>query len=266
MLRQVKTLARNALAPRYQVPLKYWYGLLRRELEEELALLPALVRPGEHIIDVGGNRGTYAYAFWRLGARVEVFEPNPACASVLRGWAANKAGLNIHAVALSSEPGLAPLHVPVDADGTEHDASASLEAAPPSARDYMVPLRQLDSFGFTDTSLIKIDVEGHESRVLEGATATLAASLPALIVEIEQRHNTRPIGQVFKQIEDLGYNGFFLLDGKLAPLASFEAERHQSIDAFASKKGRYHNNFVFLGKERLGRGYYKDLAARWMLK
>ena len=43
------------------------------------------------------------------------------------------------------------------------------EAAPSSARDYMVPLRQLDSFGFTDTSLIKIDVEGHESRVLEGA-------------------------------------------------------------------------------------------------
>src|SRR5688572_29010913 len=57
VLRQAKTLARNALAPRYQVPLKYWYGLLRRELEEELALLPALVRPGEHIIDVGGNRG-----------------------------------------------------------------------------------------------------------------------------------------------------------------------------------------------------------------
>ena len=228
-------------------------------------MLPALFRPGERIIDVGGNRGTYAYAFWRLGARVEVFEPNPACASILRGWAENKAGLNIHAVALSSEPGLAPLHVPVDADGTEHDASASLEAAPPSARDYMVPLRQLDSFGFTDTSLIKIDVEGHESRVLEGAAATLAASMPALIVEIEQRHNTRPIAQVFKQIEDFGYHGFFLLDGKLAPLASFEIGKHQSIDAFTSKEGRYHNNFIFLGEARLGRGDYKDLTARWML-
>ena len=201
-----------------------------------MALLPALVRPGEHIIDVGGNRGTYAYAFWRLGARVEVFEPNPACASVLSGWAANKAGLNIHAVALSSEPGLAPLHVPVDADGTEHDASASLEAAPPSARDYVVPLRQLDSFGFTDTSLIKIDVEGHKSRVLEGAAATLAASLPALIVEIEQRHNIRPIAQVFKQIEGFRLSWFFPSRRETSAVGEFQIGKHQSIDAFTLKE------------------------------
>ena len=102
-------------------------------------------------------------------------------------------------------------------------------------------------------------------RVLEGAAATVAASMPALVVEIEQRHNTRPIAQVFSQIEDFGYQGFFLIDRKLAPLANFEIGKHQSIDAFTSKEGRYHNNFIFLGEARLGRGYYKDLAARWML-
>lgn len=47
-----------------------------------------------------------------------------------------------------------------------------------------VELRTLDSFGFKNVSLIKIDVEGYEDFVLEGAKRTIAESYPVLIVVI----------------------------------------------------------------------------------
>jgi hypothetical protein len=44
-----------------------------------------------------------------------------------------------------------------------------------------VPVRTLDSFGFVP-DLIKIDVEGHEHRVLEGATEMLQRA-PVILFE-----------------------------------------------------------------------------------
>jgi len=263
----LKTALRNALPRRWQVPIKYAYGRARGDIEPEMALLPLLASRGERAIDVGGNRGTYAYRLWKLGVRVEIFEPNPHCAAILHSWAAGRDRVSVHEVALSSRSGTAELHVPVDAQGVEHDASASIEhAAPANSHDYRVPLRPLDSFGFHDAVLVKIDVEGHESSVIEGAQATLKASTPALLVEIEQRHNRRPIAEIFGQIEQLGYRGFFLLGGKLVPVSAFDPDTHQSLAAFEGGGRGYHNNFLFLHAKRLDAGRYKVLSGRWMAR
>lgn len=45
-------------------------------------------------------------------------------------------------------------------------------------------LRTVDSFGFKNVSLIKIDVEGYEDHVLDGAVRTIGAHRPVLVVEI----------------------------------------------------------------------------------
>lgn len=267
MLKRSKNLARDALPKSAQVPIKYWYGAARGDLEAEMALLPFLVRPTERAIDVGGNRGTYAYRLWKLGAQVEVFEPNPHCASILASWAAGKATVRVHPVALSSRDGRAQLHVPVDEHGVVHDASATVEALEPlreaSLFDVEVPLRTLDSFAFDRAELLKIDVEGHEASVLEGASGTLAKARPALLVEIEQRHNQRSISDVFEAIATLGYRGFFLLGGRLTPLSHFDVERHQSLSAFQAGSADYHNNFIFLASEKMESGRYSALLAQW---
>jgi FkbM family methyltransferase len=263
VLQKVKTFARNALPPRHQVPVKYWYGRLRGDIEQEMALLGDLIGAGDHVLDIGGNRGTYAYCLWKLGARLDIFEPNPACASILQHWAKGKPKVSVHAVALSDHEAIAELHVPVDEHGVEHDASASIEAmAGTASRTIEVPLRPLDSFGFSDTRFIKIDVEGHEASVIAGASATLRASHPALLVEIEQRHNKGPIDAIFRQIEDHGYRGFFLNEGKLLPVAEFDLQRHQSIEAFEGKQAPYLNNFIFLAGRRIDAGKYRALMSR----
>lgn len=264
MLQKVKTFARNALPPRHQVPVKYWYGRLRGDLEQEMSLLGELLGAHDHVLDIGGNRGTYAYCLWKLGARLDIFEPNPVCASILQHWVKGKPAVSVHAVALSDHEGIAQLHVPVDEHGVEHDASASIEAmAGIASRTVDVPLRPLDSFGFIDVRFIKIDVEGHEASVIAGASATLRASHPALLVEIEQRHNKGPIDAIFRQIEDHGYRGFFLTEGKLLSLADFDLQRHQSMEAFVGgHHGTYHNNFLFLGSDALENGRYRSLMSR----
>ncbi len=262
-----KTVVRDLLPARYQVPAKYWYGAFRGGLEEEMKFLRLLVKPHDRVIDVGGNRGVYAYKLWRLGATVEVFEPNPTCLSVLTAWAKGKPTVHLHPVALSSHAGSANLHIPVDKLGVEHDASASIEHTGfEQSRDELVPLRTLDSFDFQRVSLIKIDVEGHEYSVSEGATATIAASRPALLVEIEQRHSTRPIDEVFAKVLGLGYQGFFVARSKITRLEEFNLAAHQSMANFNGTKGPYINNFLFLNRDRIASGEYDAVADGLLLK
>ena len=267
MFSGLKTYVRDVLPKRYQVPAKYWYCWLRGALEPEMEMLGSLVRSHERVVDVGGNRGIYAYQLWRLGAVVEVFEPNPMCCRVLSAWAAGKSAVDIHSVALSSRAGSANLHIPIDGVGVEHDASASLEDTGfAHAREELVPLRTLDSFRFEHVSLIKIDVEGHEFSVIDGAVATIASSKPALLVEIEQRHNERPINEVFMKILDSNYQGFFIGEGGLTSLEQFDVVRHQSMEHFGIGKGAYINNFLFLHRDRLAYGEYGALFKRHSLK
>lgn len=263
LLTRLKSRLRDGLPARVQVPLKYYYQRARRTLEPEMALLLELVRAGERVVDVGGNRGVYAYAFAQLGAVVEVFEPNPACHQPLDAWARTRRDVHVHAVGLSSRGGHAQLHIPVDASGTEHDASASIEDNGfANARDQAIELRALDDFQLRGVALIKIDVEGHELSALEGAVQTLETSRPALLVEIEQRHLHRPMQDLFAFITGRGYVGYFLEGQRLTPLSRFVPARHQSMDNFDQGHGRYINNFLFLHATRLGEARFAPLLRR----
>jgi FkbM family methyltransferase len=260
----LKSKIRDLLPSRYQVPAKYLFGWCRGTLEEEMNLLPLIVRRHDRAIDVGGNRGVYTYRLWKLGAKVEVFEPNPVCHEVLSAWAAGKPTVHLHSVALSSAEGSANLHIPIDESGVEHDASASIENIGfPQSRDQLVPLRTLDSYEFEDVRLIKIDVEGHEYAVIEGAAATLASSQPALLIEVEQRHNNRQVSEVFEKTLKFGYKGFFLQENELAPLENFDVSRHQSMENFGESEEPYINNFLFLHQDRLADGEYDELMANY---
>lgn len=267
MRSELKEIGRDLIPKRYQVPVKYGYCWVRGTLEDEMKLLAFLVRSRDLVVDVGGNRGIYAYQLWKLGARVEVFEPNSECSRVLSAWAAGKPGVNIHSVALSSRAGSANLHIPIDESGIEHDSSASIEnTAFAHTHDELVPLQTLDSFRFEGVSLIKIDVEGHEYSVIEGAGATLASSKPALLVEIEQRHINRPIGEVFEKIQSYGYQGYFIGVDGITALENFDVTRHQSMEYFGAGKGKYINNFLFLHRDRLAAAEYATLISGRLLK
>ena len=95
---------------------------------------------------------------------------------------------------------------------------------------------------------MKIDVEGHELEVLRGASRTIAKCQPNLLVEIEQRHLSEPMSTVFHYLEERGYQGFFVEDRALHPIAEFLPERHQQLENEYSP--RYINNFLFWASRR----------------
>jgi FkbM family methyltransferase len=256
----IKTFLRSLVPEAWQVPVKYRINAWRGQLEPELEILEYVVQRGDRAIDIGGNRGIYTLALWREGATVEVFEPNPVCANVVSAWAAGKPAVTVHRVGLSDRAGTASLHIPVDEAGHEHDASASLgDHHIGRTREEVVTIEALDSFGFEDVAFVKIDVEGHEYNALRGAAQTLQSQLPAILVEIEQRHNARPITEVFDLVLGWGYEGYFLRGGKLVPIDRFDVERDQAMEHFDDDSSAYINNFLFLGKTKIALGRYAKL-------
>lgn len=222
--------------------------------EWELRELKTYVPKDRLALDVGGNIGVYAYHLSRLAARVISFEPNPGYVERLERL--KLANYSVERVALSSEAGEADLRIPTVGGGREDQGMGSLDvqAVPDAAlsRTIRTPLRRLDDYGFKDVGFIKIDVEGHEEQVLRGALQTLHDNRPALLVEIEERHNPGGLERIVALVEPIGYEGFFFEEGKRRPLAEFDVAVHQTVTAALDSAGhnrralKYINNFLFL--------------------
>jgi len=259
MFRYFKLKIRKIIPNSFQVPLKYWYCFARGFIEPEMALLKKIIRPSSVAIDIGGNRGIYSYYISKLCKRIEIFEPNPTCFNILESWASTNEGINVHNLALSSQESISKLFIPIDIDGVEHDSSGSIQKnTSANSRFEMVELQRLDAFRFEKIDFIKIDVEGHELSVLEGAKQILKDYKPALLVEIEQRHNKQPIEEIFNFLKSYGYKGYFFHAGYLENIASFNQSIHQK-EKNLNSNDLYINNFLFLNKWSLDKGKYTDL-------
>jgi len=60
----------------------------------------------------------------------------------------------------------------------------------------------IDSFGYTDLDLLKIDTEGAERQILSGARGTVERCLPRVMVEI---HIPADVGFIRDYFKPLGY-------------------------------------------------------------
>jgi hypothetical protein len=108
----------------------------------------------------------------------------------------------------------------------------------------VVHVNTLDSYHY-DLDLIKIDVEGRELAVIEGAVDTILRRKPHLSVEIEQRHISKLIDEIFDFILQQGYDGFLLSNGSLNPSSKFSHSVNQEpyLDEVTQKL--YVNSFIF---------------------
>jgi FkbM family methyltransferase len=162
--------------------------------EHELSVLRAILAPGGTAVDVGANQGFFAFAFSQIADRVEAFEPNPDCAAFSRRMLGRRA--RVHGVALSNRAGRREFVVPVSEEGRVlHLGGALVGDSTTDARTmrFAVDVRTLDSYGFTDVRVIKVDVEGSEMDVLEGARTTILRDRPVLIVELLTGAHSDPV-------------------------------------------------------------------------
>src|SRR6266852_3981194 len=172
---------------RLRLPLKFWWRRFRKTIEPEASFLLEQGWERGIAIDVGANEGLYSCALAKLLDRVEAFEPNEETSADLQDYDCPK--INLHRVALSRSEGERILHVPILAQGVAGLGWGSLEpeTLPPSesVTTQIVQTRTLDSYHFKNVVFIKIDVEGHELQVLEGAEETIARCRPIILLEIK---------------------------------------------------------------------------------
>lgn len=238
---------------------------------EELDFHRALHRPGV-LLDIGAHDGLLTIPFARLPeSRVHAFEPLPPAMARLRAALVAEFGavpphVTLHAEALGAAAGEAMLTLPV-LDGVAQEQWASIskdyaEHRSVTTEAHRVRVVTLDSLDLGDVTAIKLDAEGAEQEVLEGARRTLTRSRPVLSVEIEERHREGSTRDVPALLASLGYEGFFWHAGALHPLAAFDASTMQVASpdpAIFAASDPYIFSFFFLPAESAG-GFTRRIA------
>jgi FkbM family methyltransferase len=186
--------------------------------EPELAVLGKLMRPGGTAVDVGANQGFFAFALSEVADRVVAFEPNPDYAFFARVMLRGRA--QVHALALSDKPGRGTFHVPSSDAGMVLHFAGSLKGTHGQFRNvtrYEVEIRTLDAFALTDVRFIKVDVEGSEREVLDGARETIARDRPVLLLELLSGTHPDPGALTAAICADFGYEALLVQKGEIVP-------------------------------------------------
>jgi len=255
LLRRTKSVVRG-LCPK---PLLLWHEAryFERHGERELRLLRHLCVRDRDAIDVGANVGSYIYFMKRYARRVYAFEPVPWLAEALARKFAPR--VVVRNIALSREAGTAALRIPVVA-GTPVTGLASLAdaaSADDGFEDIEVPTRPLDEVFAGEVGFIKIDVEGHEEAVLDGAARTIGRCRPRLLVEIEESRAPGALARIRAFLRRFNYRGYFLHGRAVWTVEAFDAETMQRPEDIVDFRAgalrmdfdRYVNNFLFLADE-----------------
>jgi FkbM family methyltransferase len=232
--------------------------------EIEMSVLDLIVPKGREAIDAGANWGTYAAILSRLASQVHCLEPNPRLARLLvKSVAAN---CTVRQAAAGPTAGTAVLHIPRQG-ARSLDGLASLMGSSAAKADMVeVPVVALDSYADRDIGFVKIDVEGFELEVLAGARQLILRQKPVILIEVEERHVRGGVQRVYAVLCSLGYECWFIDQGKLKPFAAFDAAVMQNTanlnGAAPRATQRYVNNFIYVPPGTMTDAKRADIEAR----
>ena len=126
---------------------------------------------GKHlhrIIDVGAWWGPWSLYWQSRAEKIEIFEPNKKILPMLENNISKFSNCTLHKIAQGKVSMEYKLH-----SGTNYITKLSGD----------IDITTLDSFKFDNVDVIKIDVEGYEISVLEGARETVMREKPIIQIE-----------------------------------------------------------------------------------
>jgi len=188
----------------------------------ELSIFRKLLRKGMVVVDIGANVGLYTFEASRAvgkKGKVIAFEPDPYNFEVLSLRLKNWRFKNVTVVnkALSDTKGQTKLFIDKFSPGGHSFSSENLYSGKSSVE---VPTIRLDDFldeaGIEKVDVIKIDVQGAEGLVFEGAEKTLKNGRASVLMEFwphGMAQITPKVKEVMQKLEDFGYT-FTVLDKK----------------------------------------------------
>ncbi len=114
---------------------------------------------------------------------------------------------------------------------------------------------RLDNVYSGTAGFIKIDVEGHEQAVLDGAIETMGRCLPRVLIEVDERLSPGGLNRAKQYFARLGYHGYYAHAGRLESIEQFSPTNMQNPLNMPSMSAALHerpavesyiNNFIFL--------------------
>jgi FkbM family methyltransferase len=231
--------------PLHDVDVKYLYyfGVLGRA---EIPLTKFLIKNlNERSVfyDIGANYGFFSLLASELvpSRSIHIFEPQSALFSYL---AANfNASVVRNIEALSNHVGEINFYSGFagGASGISTTKQSVVNARSDSFKETIIPCTTLDTYVSTHTppTLIKLDVEGAEFEVLEGAVAVLEEYSPVIAMEVWFGRGNEHSAKAVDFLLSLGYRQYRITDkGELVEYC--EADTDPSLFAHVS-----YANFIF---------------------
>lgn len=171
--------------------------------EGEVALFSQLLHPGDLVVEAGANFGAHTVAMAKMVGDqgcIIAFEPQRL---VYQAMVANVA-LNSLSNVLTVQAGLGAysgtIKIPVLNPAKGHNFGGFNVSSHSSGEE--VPVKTIDNLNLKRCRLIKVDVEGMECEVLEGAKNTIARLRPVLYVENDRKEHSQ---RLIALIQSLGY-------------------------------------------------------------
>lgn len=191
----------------------YWWHGRRRE-QAEMDAIRFLVRPGDHIIEVGAHIGYLTIYFSdlvKINGKVYSFEPGEENLKYLNYNCSSINNIEIIPKAANDKNGSVSFYVE-DLSGQnnslipnfstldKNQENAGLKA---NVKEVTVECIKLDDFVFENKispDFLKIDVEGAEKAVLSGASRLIKDFYPTIMLEI-----TGDGSDIFLWLRNMGY-------------------------------------------------------------
>lgn len=156
---------------------------------DEINLLAQIISPNMCILDVGAFIGTHSLAFSKFAGKtgkVYSFEPRKEIFAVLAENLSINDCKNVTAlnIGLAEKEQNSDLHS-IDLNELVNFGGLSLDSDSFSLNSdtYQIHISTIDSLGIDKIDVIKLDVEGMERRVLDGAVETISRDRPIVFCE-----------------------------------------------------------------------------------
>jgi FkbM family methyltransferase len=148
-------------------------------------------------IDVGANVGEWTRPLAKKFDHVICFEPNPNFRDCFNRNI-TESNVTLYPYGLST-------HAHTAEQGTNH-THLNYVVGDTTPRDGDIECRSLDSFDLRDVDYIKIDVDGFEIPVLQGAQETLKRNNPVINIEMKELKRPKIVKECREILRNLGYN------------------------------------------------------------